>query len=50
MMRAMGVGKVSLNGGEGGLNLPAVEVRAVVAEDGFPERHSLDGTTEASER
>ena len=34
-----GVGEGSLNGGEVGLDLPAVEGGSVVAEDGFPDGH-----------
>ena len=41
-------GKVGLNGGECGLDLPAVQMGAVVAEDGLPERHWLDGITAAA--
>lgn len=37
-----GVGEMSLDGRQSRLDLPAVKVGAVVAEDGLPERHSLD--------
>ncbi len=42
-----GLGKCSLYGGQTWLDLPAVEGRAVVGEDGFPKRHDddLDGIT-----
>ncbi len=36
-----GLGEGSLDGGESGLDLPAVEGSAVVGEDGFPERHGM---------
>ncbi len=41
-----GVGEVSLHGGESRLDLPAMQVGAVVAEDRLPERHLLDRITE----